>query len=223
MNLSRLILTGLALTIVVSSLAVAGPMSKEDVWTPDGKGTKLKLAEGEKIFVLPTRLYVPGDKDKLNKLFFAGFQGALGDSGYSGQPLQKALEKAGLYNLSWRLAKGIEHSAFFHNSTQWDACGGEDYTDIKTLLPKLMTFISKQTGSNMRYVTSVTIYQVSAGKLGRMAGATKIKAVGGIYDTKDEKIVIAVRKKDTLPKKDKAIEAKMTSLGKELLNLMVEK
>lgn len=199
---------------------MAGCGSKVKVWRPASASATLDM-EGKKFLVMPADMRsLPGDKNALSAALFGGFIAEFGDKGISLQPIQPALEQAGLGDLSWKLARGMDHAAFFHNSVQWDACGGEDYTTIPNLVKTLVEKVGALLNiPDLKFDYIVVLNIDSLGS--SIPGTTKLRVMGGIYDPAKSEIAVAIEWDQTTA--EDALLVEMATIGPKAISLMAGK
>ncbi len=202
--------------VVVGFVLVAGCGGKS-VWRPAGSPGYVDM-EGKKFLIMPADMrYLPGDKLALSGALFGGFIAEFGASGISLQPIQPALEKIGLGDLSWKLARGLTHAAFFHNKSEWDACGGEDYSVVPNLVKTLVEKVAELLGMpELKFDYIVVLHVDSMGS--PMPKMIKLRVLGGIYDPYKDEIVVAVKWDQTTA--EDALLAEMATLGPKAVGMM---
>jgi hypothetical protein len=177
--------------VILAVVLVAGCGGKKQIWRPEGSPGYIDMT-GKKFLVMPVDMrYVEGDKTKMSAALFGGFIAEFGDAGIPLQPVQPALEAAGLGDLGYKLARGLVHAAFFHNSSVWDGCGGEDYSIVpnmvKTLVEKVAEILERP-DIKFDYIVVLHIDTFGAGTV---PGTTKLRVLGGMYDPQKDEIAVA--------------------------------
>lgn len=211
----------LVLTLVLAVIWIGGCGNKVKVWSPQGSAQALDMT-GKKFLVMPadTR-YLPGDKTELAAALFGGFIAEFGDKGISLQPIQPALEQVGLGDLSWKLARGLVHAAFFHNAAQWDACGGEDYSVVPNLVKTLVEKVGELLSMPDLKFDYIVVLHVDSMGAGTLPKTLKLRVLGGVYDPAKDEIAVAVQWDQTTA--EDVLLAEMATLGPKALSLMTGK
>jgi hypothetical protein len=211
----------LLLTLIVAVVMVAGCGSKVKIWRPDGSPGYIDM-EGKKFLVMPadTR-YLPGDKLKLSGALFGGFIAEFGENGISLQPVQEALNKIGLGDLSWKLARGLVHAAFFHHKSTWDSCSGEDYSVVPNLVKTLVEKVGEILGKPDLKFDYIVVLHIDSRGAGTIPKTVKLHVIGGMYDPMKDEIVVAIQW-DQVTAED-AMLAEMATIGPKAIKLMVGK
>jgi hypothetical protein len=216
--MKKLALIGIA---VLAMALVAGCGSKVKVWRPDGSPGYIDM-QGKKFLVMPADMrYLPGDKLKLAAALFGGFIAEFGENGISLQPIQPMLEKVGLGDLSWKLARGLVHAAFFHHSSQWDSCGGEDYSVVPNLVKTLVEKVAELLGKPDLKFDYIVVLHIDSRGAGTIPGTLKLRVIGGVYDPMKDEILVAVDW-DQVTAED-ALLAEMATIGPKAVGLMMGK
>jgi len=208
----------LVLCLVMAVVMVTGCGDKAKIWRPEGSPGFLDM-EGKKFLVMPADMrYLPGDKLKLSAALFGGFIAEFGEAGISLQPIQPLLAELGLGDLSWKLARGLVHAAFFHNSSEWDACSGEDYSVVpnlvKTLVEKVAELLKKP---DLKFDYIVVLHIDSRGA-GTIPGTLKLRVLGGIYDPMKDEIAVAIDWDQTTA--EDVLLAEMATIGPKAIGLI---
>jgi len=208
----------LILSVVLAVALVAGCGDKAKIWRPDSSPGYIDM-EGKKFLVMPADMrYMPGDKLKLSAALFGGFVAEFGESGISLQPIQPMLDEIGLGDISWKLARGLVHAAFFHNSSVWDDCSGEDYSVVpnmvKTLVEKVAELLNKP---DLKFDYIAVLHIDSRGS-GTVPGTIKLRVIGGIYDPMKDEILVAIDWTQTTA--EDALLAEMATVGPKAIGLM---
>ncbi|HOX46548.1 MAG TPA: hypothetical protein PK668_23315 [Myxococcota bacterium] len=210
--------SAIVVVLVLAAMVLAvGCGDKAGVWRPAGSPGFVDL-EGKKILIMPADMrYLPGDKLALSAALFGGFLAEFGAAGISLQPIQPALEQIGLGDLSWMLARGMVHAAFFHNSVAWDACGGEDYSVIPKLVKTLIEKVGELLGIPDLKFDYIAILHIDS--LGSpMPKMTKLRVIGGLYDPLKDEIVVAIDWTQTTA--EDALLAEMATIGPKAVGIM---
>jgi hypothetical protein len=209
----------LLMSMLLAFALLAGCGGKK-VWRPEGSPGYVEM-EGKKFLIMPVDMrYLPGDKDKLGAALFGGFIAEFGDAGISLQPIQPALDKLGLGSLSWKLARGMDHAAFFHNSVEWDACSGEDYSVVPNMVKKLIENVAELLNMpELKFDYIVVLHIDSLGS--PIPGSAKLRVMGGIYDPYKDEILVAIRWEQTTA--EDAMLAEMATIGPKAVGLMAGK
>ena len=207
------------LAVVMAVVLVAGCGGKS-VWRSPNSPGYVEM-EGKKFLVMPADMrYLPGDKLKLSAALFGGFIAEFGDKGISLQPVQPALDKLGLGDLSWKLARGMDHAAFFHNSVEWDACSGEDYSIVPTMVKKLIEKVAELLNMpELKFDYIVVLHIDSLGS--PIPKSVKLRVMGGIYDPYKDEILVAIRWEQTTA--EDAMLAEMALIGPKAIKMMAGK
>jgi hypothetical protein len=208
----------LAIALVLSSMVLAvGCGDKAKVWRPAGSPEFIDL-EGKKILIMPADMrYLPGDKLALSAALFGGFLAEFGSAAISLQPIQPALEQIMLGDLSWMLARGLVHAAFFHNKAEWDACGGEDYSVVPKLVKTLVEKVGELLGiPDLKFDYIAVLHIDSYGS--PMPKMQKLRVIGGLYDPIKDEIVVAIDWTQTTA--EDALLAEMAMLGPKAVKMM---
>ncbi len=208
----------LVLVVVLAVALVSGCGSQIKTWRPDANPGYVDLTD-KKFLVMPVKLKDCGDDAlKMATALFAGFVAEFGENGIPLQPIQPALEGIGLGDLSWKLARGLTHAAFFHQTAQWDSCAGEDYSVIpnmiKTLVEKVGELLEKP---ELKFDYIVVLHVDSWA--GEIPKTTNLKVIGGIYDPVKDEIAVAIEWEQTTS--EDAMMAEMALLGPRVVEIMV--
>ncbi len=192
----------------------------KSIWRPAGSPGYVDM-EGKKFLIMPVDMrYLPGDKDKLAAALFGSFVAEFGSAGISLQPIQPALQKIGLGDLSWKLARGMNHAAFYHNSVQWDSCSGEDYSVVPNLLKTLIEKVGELLNMpDLKFDYIVVLHIDSLGS--PIPKSLKLRVLGGIYDPYKDEIVVAMHWEQTTA--EDALLAEMATIGPRAVAMMVGK
>lgn len=211
----------LVMCLILTVALVAGCGGKKQTWRPEGSPGYIDM-QGKKFLVMPVDMrYVEGDKTKMSAALFGGFVAEFGESGIPLQPIQPALEAAGLGDLGYKLARGMVHAAFVHNSSVWDACSGEDYSIVpnllKTLIEKVAELLERP---DIKFDYIVVLHIDTFGK-GTVPGTTKLRVLGGMYDTQKDEIAVAFQWDQTTA--EDALLAEMATMGPKAVSIMAGK
>lgn len=207
--------------VILAVVLVAGCGGKKSIWRPQGSPGYIDMT-GKKFLVMPVDMrYVEGDKTKLSAALFGGFVAEFGDSGIPLQPIQPALESVGLGDLSWKLARGMYCATFILNKGEWGACEGVDYSIIpnmiKTLVEKVGELLEKP---DLKFDYIVVLHIDSLGS-GTVPGTTKLRVIGGLYDTQKDEIAVCMYWDQTTAVD--ALLAEMATIGPKAIGLMAGK
>ena len=209
------------LCLVLAVVLAMGCGGKKQTWRPEGSPGYIDM-QGKKFLVMPVDMrYVEGDKDKMGAALFGGFVAEFGESGIPLQPIQPALEAAGLGDLGYKLARGMVHAAFFHNSSVWDGCGGEDYSVVpkmlKTLVEKVAELLERP-DIKFDYIVVLHIDTLGAGTVPK---TTKLRVMGGMFDVQKDEIAVAFQWDQTTA--EDALLAEMATVGPKAVGIMAGK
>jgi hypothetical protein len=207
--------------VVFALVLVAGCGGKKSIWRPEGSPGYIDM-QGKKFLVMPVDMrYVEGDKTKLSAALFGGFVAEFGENGIPLQPVQPALEAVGLGDLSWKLARGMYCATFILNKGEWGACEGVDYSVIpnmiKTLVEKVGEVLEKP---DLKFDYIVVLHIDSLGS-GTIPGTTKLRVIGGMYDTQKDEIAVCLYWDQTTAVD--ALLAEMATIGPKAIGLMAGK
>jgi hypothetical protein len=207
----------LSAVVAFGTLVACGGGGK-NVWRPTTSPGYVDM-EGKKFLVMPAGISgIPGDELKMSAALFGGFVAEFGSDGISLQPIQPLLEKAGLGRLSYNLARGLTHAAFFHNSVEWDACSGEDYSKVPTMVMKLVEQVGKLLGQPDLKFDYIVVLNIRGSGSGMVPGTIKYRVDGGIYDPFKKEIAVAVQFEQTTS--EDLMMAEMATLGAKAVGLM---
>jgi hypothetical protein len=209
-------------TCVILTVALAaGCGGKKNIWRPEGSPGYIDMT-GKKFLVMPVDMrYVEGDKTKLSAALFGSFVAEFGENGIPLQPVQPALEAAGLGDLSWKLARGMYCATFILNKGEWGACEGVDYSVIpnmiKMLVEKVGEILEKP---DLKFDYIVVLHIDSLGS-GTIPETTKLRVIGGMYDTQKDEIAVCMYWDQTTAKD--ALLAEMATIGPKAIGLLAGK
>ncbi len=209
----------LVFAAILSVTLLAGCGGKS-IWRPAASPGYVDM-QGKKFLIMPVDMrYLPGDKAKLAAALFSGFVAKFGSAGISLQPIQPVLQKIGLGDLSWKLARGMNHAAFYHNSVQWDACSGEDYSVVPNLIKTLVEKVGELLKMpDLKFDYIVVLHIDSLGS--PIPKSLKLRVLGGIYDPYKDEIVVAIHWEQTTA--EDALLAEMATIGPRAVEMMVGK
>jgi hypothetical protein len=208
----------LVLCVAVAASFLMGCGNGVKVWRPAESPGYVEM-EGKKFLIMPVDMrYVEGDKNQMAAAFFGGIIGEFGESGISLQPIQPALEGVGLGDLSYKLARGLVHAAFFHNSSEWDACGGEDYSVVPNMVKTLVEKVAELLGKPELKFDYIVVMHIDTMGAGSLPKTTKLRVMGGIYDPMKDEIAVAIQW-DQVTAED-ALLAEMATIGPKAVGLM---
>jgi hypothetical protein len=191
------------------------------VWRPEGSPGFVDM-QGKKFLVMPVDMrYVEGDKTAMGAALFGGIIAEFGDTGISMQPVQPALEGVGLGDLGYKLARGLVHAAFFHNSSEWDACGGEDYSKVPNMTKTLVEKVAELLGKEEIKFDYIVVLHVDTFGAGPLPKTTKLRVLGGMYDPMKDEIAVAFQWDQTTA--EDALLAEMATIGPKAVGLMAGK
>jgi hypothetical protein len=207
--------------LVLAVALVMGCGGKKNIWRPQGSPGYIDMT-GKKFLVMPVDMrYVEGDKDKMGAALFGGFVAEFGEDGIPLQPVQPALEAAGLGDLSWKLARGMYCATFILNKGEWGACEGVDYSVIpnmiKMLVEKIGEILEKP---DLKFDYIVVLHIDSLGS-GTVPGTTKLRVIGGMYDTQKDEIAVCMFWEQTTA--EDALLAEMATIGPKAIGLLAGK
>ncbi len=210
---SRIILTSLAL----AALALSGCAAKKQVYV---RQDAPKVAyEKEKFIVLPVNIHgLPGDSNEYNAALFAGFVSAFGESGISLQPIQPALESAGLGDLPADLAHGIHHAVSAHNA--YDLSKDPDQQNLHAI-PELTAKLVEASATALKLEHKpryVVVAHVDGLGDGTLPETYKYRVIGAIYDTQLHKVHAVTYYEATTAKK--ALIGEMGTIGTQLYQVL---
>ena len=206
------------LTVVLAVAMVSACGGGKKIWRPAGSPGYVDM-EGKKFLIMPADMrYLPGDKLKLSAALFGGFIAEFGAAGISLQPVQPALDKIGLGDLSWKLARGLTHAAFFHNSSEWDSCSGEDYSVIPNLVKTLIEKVAELLNMPELKFDYIVVLHIDSMGAGTIPKTLKLRVLGGIYDPYKDEIAVAVQW-DQVTAED-ALLAEMALIGPKAVAVM---
>jgi hypothetical protein len=211
----------LVMCLILAVALVMGCGGKKQTWRPEGSPGYIDM-QGKKFLVMPVDMrYVEGDKTKMSAALFGGFVAEFGESGIPLQPIQPALEAAGVGDLGYKLARGMTHAAFFHNKSVWDGCGGEDYSVVpnmlKTLVEKVAELLERP-DIKFDYIVVLHIDTLGAGTVPK---TTKLRVMGGMYDTQKDEIAVAFQWDQTTA--EDTLLAEMATIGPKAVGIMAGK
>jgi hypothetical protein len=112
----------------------------------------------------------------------------------------------------------MAHAAFFHNSTEWDACGGEDYSVIPNLLKTLIEKVAELLEKPDLKFDYIVVLHIDSFGAGTVPGTTKLRVIGGMYDTMKDSIAVAIQWDQTTAVD--ALLAEMATIGPKAIGLM---
>ena len=213
----------------------AKKMAKKKLVEMTRKGADLTLAEGEKILILPTDIWLPGDEAKYNAALFAGFLAGFGTDAISLEPIKAAMDKAGFSGMSRRLAWGTWHMVSWHKSFDFveDAGyhgGNSEYAAIIDLVAKLVNFAMESLNLDVKikYVAFASIRSTSVSTVQSAAGLMGIECLGALYNVEEGKVDKVFRKKltgggKTAEQKEAFIMGQMGNLGNMMPEILLTK
>ncbi len=220
---SKMQIAQVLIVLVVAVMMSACASVKSHVRTD----AQLPEAGKDKILIMPASIRgLPGDNLAQSAALFGGFMGAFKDQGVSLQPLQPVLEKAGMGNLSARMARGMYHMATFHNTYDFKEDAG--YHGGQSELPliidgtaKLVSLASKKLKLKFK-ANYVAVVYVDGWR--RMFGKmVKMRVIAGLYNTKTGKVEKVVYKSKMTSSNDKVILGELATLGGQLKDLLMAK
>jgi hypothetical protein len=185
------------------------------IWHPPETKNYLDL-NNKTVLVMPVDIHLPSDTMALGAALLGGFLKEIGPNAISLQPINPALEKIGLANLSAQLAHGIIHAAFTHKSTVWDACGDEDYTIVPESIAKLIDKYGELLGRPHHKPDYLIVLHLDYNGPGTVPKTLNYRVNGGVYDISKKEIAIAFEWEQTTS--EDALIAEMAALGKRILN-----
>jgi hypothetical protein len=209
----------ICLFLAVALVTACG--GKKSIWRPQGSPGYIDMT-GKKFLVMPVDMrYVEGDKTKMGAALFGGFVAEFGENGIPLQPVQPALEAAGLGDLSWKLARGMYCATFILNKGEWGACEGVDYSVIpnmiKMLVEKIGEILEKP---DLKFDYIVVLHIDSLGS-GTIPETTKLRVIGGMYDTQKDEIAACMYWDQTTAVD--ALLAEMATIGPKAIKLLAGK
>ncbi|MHC4778269.1 MAG: hypothetical protein ACYTFG_06830 [Planctomycetota bacterium] len=181
------------LTLAVLSLvilAVGMGCSSGKIFVREG-AEEIDL-ETEKILVLPSTHYgftsYGLDETKMMAALVGGTIKAFGSAGVTLEPLKPAFEAAGIGGVSRRLGYGAYHSIDFHNSFDItkESCDPEA-AQVPKVIAQVVTLVAEKLGLDFkpRYIFGLYMWAYGSGMV---PGTAKIRFVGCLYDTEEDKI-----------------------------------
>jgi len=207
--------------VILAVALVAGCGGKKSIWRPEGSPGYIDMA-GKKFLVMPVDMrYVEGDKDKMGAALFGGFVAEFGEDGIPLQPVQPALEAAGLGDLSWKLARGMYCATFILNKGEWGACEGVDYSVIPNMLKMLVEKIGEILEKPDLKFDYIVVLHIDSLGAGTIPETTKLRVIGGMYDTQKDEIAVCMYWDQTTAKD--ALLAEMATIGPKAIGLLAGK
>lgn len=176
--------------------------------------------EKDKFLIMPITLHgLPGDKLEQSAALFGGFLATFGDKAIPLQPLQPALEAAGLGGYSWKLAHGMYHMASVHGI--FDPKKDSDQAEIPLIVEgvgKLATLAAEQLELDFKpkYVVSAHVDGLGSS----VPGSLSYRVIAGIYNLEAGKIDKVVYYDQDSVDDDKVVLGEMGTLGSKLYGLL---
>ncbi len=209
-----------ACVFLTVALAV-GCGGKKNIWRPGGSPGYIDMT-GKKFLVMPVDMrYVEGDKAKLSAALFGSFVAEFGENGIPLQPVQPALEAAGLGDLSWKLARGMYCATFILNKGEWGACEGVDYSVIPNMIKMLVEKVGEILEKPDLKFDYIVVLHIDSLGAGTIPETTKLRVIGGMYDTQKDEIAVCMYWDQTTAKD--ALLAEMATIGPKAIGLLAGK
>ena len=209
------------LLVVAVAASLIGCGNGVKTWRPEGSPGYIDM-QGKKFLVMPVDMrYVEGDKTAMSGALFGGFIAEFGENGIPLQPVQPALEQVGLGDLGYKLARGLTHAAFFHGSSQWDACGGEDYSVVPKMTKTLVEKVAEILGKPEVKFDYIVVLHIDTFGAGALPKTTKLRVLGGMYDPMKDEIAVAFQWDQTTA--EDALLAEMATIGPKAIGIMAGK